>query len=55
MHQIMKTRYFFALSILALACACSRDVQPDPIQGPDDLVTITALLPDEVVTRGANQ
>lgn len=51
----MKTRYIFALSLLALACACSRDVQPDPIQGPDDLVTITALLPDAPATRGANQ
>ena len=49
----MKTRYIFALSFLALACACSRDVQPDPIQGPDDLVTITAVLPDAPATRGA--
>ena len=49
----MKTRYCIALSILALACACSRDVQPDPIQGPDDLVTISAVLPDAPATRGA--
>ena len=49
----MKTRYIIALSLLALACACSRDVQPDPIQGPDDLVTICAVLPDAPATRGA--
>ena len=49
----MKTRYIFALSLVALACACSRYVQPDPIQGPDDLVTITAVLPDAPATRGA--
>ena len=28
-------------------------MQPDPIQGPDDLVTISAVLPDVVATRGA--
>ena len=49
----MKTRYIIALSLLALACACNRDVQPDLIQGPDDLVTISAILPDAPATRGA--
>ena len=49
----MKTRYILALSLLALACACSREVQPDPVPGPDDLVTITAILPDAPGTRGA--
>ena len=49
----MKTRYIFALSLLALVFSCGKDVQPDLVSGPDDLVTISAILPDEPATRGA--
>ena len=48
----MKTRYFFALSLLALVFSCGKEVQ-DPMPGPDDLVTISAILPDAPATRGA--
>ena len=49
----MKTRYIIALSLLALAVSCRKDVQPDVIPGPDNLVTISAVLPDEPDVRGA--
>ena len=42
MHQMMKTRYFFALSLLALVFSCGKEVQ-DQMPGPDDLVTILDL------------
>jgi hypothetical protein len=48
----MKTRYFFALSLLALVFSCGKEVQ-DQMPGPDDLVTISAILPDAPATRGA--
>ena len=48
----MKTRYFFALSLLALVFSCGKEVQ-DQMPGPDDLVTIHAILPDAPATRGA--
>ena len=49
----MKTRYIFALSLLALVFSCGKDVEPDLVSGPDDLVTISAILPDAPATRGA--
>ena len=48
----MKTRYFFAFSLLALVFSCGKEVQ-DQMPGPDDLVTIRAILPDASATRGA--
>ena len=49
----MKTRYIFALSLLALVFSCGKEVQLDQVPGPDDLVTISAILPGDSATRGA--
>lgn len=49
----MKTRnILIALSILAAATSCIKTEQLAP-QAPGDLVTITAVLPDDVATKGA--
>lgn len=52
MHQIMKTRYIIALSILAAAVSCAKTEQLEP-QAPGDLVTITAMLPEDDSVKGA--
>lgn len=48
----MKTRYIIALSILAAAVSCAKTEQLEP-QAPGDLVTITAMLPEDDAVKGA--
>ena len=48
----MKTRYIIALSILAAVVSCNKTEQLEP-QAPGDLVTITAILPDNADVKGA--
>lgn len=53
MHQIMKTRYIIALSILAAVVSCNKTEQLVEPQAPGDLVTITAILPEDDAVKGA--
>ena len=51
----MKTRnILIALSILAAACACTKNEQLEQPQATGDLVTITATLPDDADVKGGS-